>query len=249
MGYLDARGHLHVVAPGMVLHFGEALVGEGSRARGAGHLGVHGVRAVQALLDTTTPVSVTALAERVRLSPAQTHVVLSTLEAQSLLRSEGKGPSKRRIVVDRAGLLDWLAQQPAARRRERRLDAALYARRPEDLWTTITGALDKAKIPHALTGAAAASLLGVGPTSVLISTVRIAPEVPFDQVLAVLHAEPTDRGPNVRFMRDTGGVGVTGSELLRGARISPKVRVYLDCLSERRGEDIAQQFREAVLGY
>jgi hypothetical protein len=44
-------------------------------------------------------------------------------------------------------------------------------------------------------------------------------------------------------------VGVMGAELERKARRCPKPRIYLDLLAERRGEDIAQQFREVVLGY
>jgi hypothetical protein len=62
-------------------------------------------------------------------------------------------------------------------------------------------------------------------------------------------AEKTERAPNLRVFRDTGEVGVIGSEIRNGARISPKVRIYLDCLAERRGEDIARQFRETVLAY
>lgn len=67
--------------------------------------------------------------------------------------------------------------------------------------------------------------------------------------MAAIKAERTDRAPNLRLMRDTGEVGVFGAEIRQGVRVSPKVRVYLDCLSERRGEDIAEQFRETVLGY
>jgi hypothetical protein len=34
-----------------------------------------------------------------------------------------------------------------------------------------------------------------------------------------------------------------------GVAVAPHVRIYLDALSERRGEDVARQFREVVLGY
>ena len=54
---------------------------------------------------------------------------------------------------------------------------------------------------------------------------------------------------NVRLMRDTGEVGVIETEIRQGARVAPQARIYLDCLAERRGEDIAEQFRDAVLGY
>jgi len=249
MGYLDSRGHLHLIAPGVAIHLGDSSSITAPRLKEAAVLGVNGVRAVQALLESREPVSVTSLAALAELSPSQTHAVMNALERHALVRTEGKGPAKRRSVIDRTSLLDWLADQPAARRRERYLEVALYARRPEDLWGGITEALNGEKIPHALTGAAAASLFGVGPTNVLVSTVRISPDVPLEVVARKLGAEPTERGPNVRLMRDTGRVGVVGSEVAKGVRVSPKARIYLDTLGERRGEDLAQQFREVVLGY
>lgn len=249
IGYLDSRGHLHLVAPGVLVHMGELAAAPPGRLSGEAALGAHGVRAVQALLDDPGPVSVTALAGRVRLSVAQTHDVLVALERASVVRSSGRGPAKRRTVIDRAQLLDWLAHQPAARRREIGIDAALYARRPEDLWTAVTSSLDRARIRHALTGAAAASLFGVGPTSVTLSRIRVDPAVPLEDAISVIRAQRTDRAPNIRLIRDTGDVGVIGSEIRQGARVSPKVRIYLDCLAERRGEDIAEQYRDAVLRY
>jgi len=249
IGYLDSRGHLHLAAPGVLVHLGEPAPSASARMSRGPALGPHGVRAVQALLDGSTPISLTALADRVRLSAAQTHAVLRALEHASLVRASGRGPARRRTVLDRARLLDWLAQQPAARRREPGIDAALYARRPEELWTRVTSALDRARIRHALTGAAAASLFGVGPTSVPLSRLRIDPAVSLERAAAAIGAERTERAPNVRLMRDTGEVGVIETEIRQGARVAPQARIYLDCLAERRGEDIAEQFRDAVLGY
>jgi DNA-binding MarR family transcriptional regulator len=249
LGYLDAQGHLHLTAPGLLIHLDDPPPHRERTARETETLGVHGVRAVQALLEEPGPISLTALSERTRLSKATTYVILHRLERAGLLRSTGAGPVKRRTVTDRGALLDWLVRQPAARRRESSLDAALYARAPEELWRSVTAALDRAQVRHALTGAAAASRFGVGPTSVPLSRIRIDPEVPLEAALTAIGAERTDRAPNLRLVRDTGEVGVIGSELNHEVRLAPRVRVYLDCLAERRGEDIARQFRETVLAY
>jgi hypothetical protein len=48
---------------------------------------------------------------------------------------------------------------------------------------------------------------------------------------------------------DTGRLGTLGAQLEGGVRLAPKVRIYLDSQSEPRGEDVAVQFREQVLGY
>ena len=73
--------------------------------------------------------------------------------------------------------------------------------------------------------------------------------MPLERAIAVLGAERTERAPNLRLLRDTGEVGVIETEIRKGARVGPRVRVYLDCLAERRGEDIAEQFRDAALDY
>ncbi len=245
-GYLDSRGNLHLVSGAGVIHV-EASPGA-SRERAAG-LGAHGVRAIQALLVNAGPVSVSGLATRVSLSLSQTHSVLELLEASGLVQSTGTGPSRRRLVADRTALLDWLQAQPVARRAEQRLDVAVYARRPEELWALVEGKLAGAGVRHALTGGAAAALFGFGPSNVLTSAVRIDPDLRLETVAATLGARPTERGANLRLLRDTGRVGTGLTEERDSIRVAPQVRIYLDALGERRGEDVAQQFREAVLGF
>lgn len=247
--YLDAGGHLHLVAPGVFIHLGGARSAPRLKQPGQGSLGVHGVRAIQALLGEQTPVSVSQLAERAALSVGQTHKVLTRLEELGLVRTGGRGPAKRRTVRERTELLDWLQTQPSATRRERSLQVALYARRPEDLWLHSSAKLSKAGIPHALTGAAAASAFGIGPTSVPLSRLRISPEVPLSQAAEALGAEVTERGANLTLLQDTGRVGCQSATHHDGILVAPPVRIYLDARSERRGEDIAQRFREEVLGY
>ncbi|RKH10505.1 hypothetical protein D7V97_13535 [Corallococcus sp. CA053C] len=247
--YLDASGHLHLVAPGVFIHLGGGRSAPNVKQPGQGTLGVHGVRAIQTLLGEQAPVSVSQLAERAALSVGQTHRVLTRLEEVGLVRTSGRGPAKRRTVRERTELLDWLQTQTSATRRERSLQVALYARRPEDLWLHSSTKLSKAGIPHALTGAAAASVFGIGPTSVPLSRVRISPEVPLSQAAEALGAEVTERGANLTLLQDTGRVGCQSATHQDGILVAPPVRIYLDARSERRGEDIAQRFREEVLGY
>jgi hypothetical protein len=248
--YLDARGHLHLVGPGVVIHLGrEPSAASPEKLLGKMTLGVHGVRAVQVLLEEQEPVSISHLAERSNISVGQTHKVLTQLEGLGFVRTSGKGPSKRRIVRERTQLLDWLVQQPSAMRRERSLPVALYARHPEELWLQSSARLTQAGTRHAFTGAAAASLFGVGPTSVPLSLLRITPEVRLENAARQLGAEITERGANIVLLQDTGSVGSWHPGAKNGIQIAPSVRIYLDARSERRGGDISQQFREAVLGY
>ncbi|MSQ84543.1 MAG: hypothetical protein EXR77_16965 [Myxococcales bacterium] len=152
-------------------------------------------------------------------------------------------------MIDRGALLDWLASQAAARPRAQRLDIFLYARRPEELWPRMSAMLSAASIGHALTGAAAAALHNAGPTAVPLTLVRIAADVLLARAARALDAEVAERGANIRLVADTGGVGTIGAEMIKGTSVAPPVRIYLDALGERRGDDIASHFREAVLGY
>jgi hypothetical protein len=247
--YLDSKGHLHLVAPGVLVHLEGRSAGAMKKKEGKGRIGVHGVRTVQVLLEQQDPISVSQLAEQASVSMGQAHKVLTQLEYLGLVRAFGSGPAKRRAVSERTALLDWLEQQPSATRWEPSLKLAFYARRPEELWSQVSAKLQRAEIAHALTGAAAASLYGVGPTSVPSSLVRISPDVPLEQVAEQLGAEITERGANLTLLKDTGRVGSWSAVMRDGIQVAPTARIYLDAHSERRGEDIAQQFREVVLGY
>lgn len=248
IAYADSKGHLHLPIPGFFVH----LELESTRLPGTRPtpgIGPSGVRAIQALLETNEPVQVSGLATQVGLSLAQTHTVLNALEEAGLVRSAGSGPARRRSVPDRTALLEWLMTQASARRRESRIDAHVYARRPEELFRHLSQKLDAAGIAHALTGSAGATLYGVGPTAVPVTLLRATPEIPLEDVARALDAEPTERGANVRILRDTGQVASMGGGRCDGIAVAPKVRIYLDLLGEKRGEDLAQQFREVCLGY
>lgn len=247
VGYLDGQGHLHLAWRGGVIHVGDAQATPQHRSTRTP--GPSSVRAIQYLLETDGEFKVADVARATHLSPAQTHAMLTLLEHEGLLRSEGRGPNRRRILGDRSELLDWLTLQPAAVRREKALPCAVYARRPEELFRMIGQQLTEAHVAYGITGAAAASILGTGPTSVPLTAVRIDPEVDLDRAARALGAEPTERGPNVTLLRDTGQTGSLLTTERDGVRLAPKVRVYLDLKRDRRGADLAEQFREVQLGY
>lgn len=211
-------------------------------------LGSVGIRTVQVLLTLPDrPWTIAQLAEAAAVSIGQAHRVAGLLHAADLLETQGAGPRKRRRARDRAALLDWLARQPTARRIYAQRACSLYARSPRELASRVTDRLEASGITHAFSSALAAALLGAGPTAVPRAILRIDPEVPLDAALGVLGAAATDRGANLVLRADTGRVGVHGRAHLEGAWLAPKVRIYLDLLGERRGEDMAAQFRELVL--
>ncbi len=246
-GYLDSRGHLHLVCPGLFLHVEERV--ESAARPPADGMGVAAVRTIQALLAEQEPIALTWLSRRAGVSAGQAHRVLMLLEREGLVRASGRGPARRRAILSRTALLDWLVAQPSSRRRDQRLGIFVYARTPQELWGRTTDVLDKAGIAHAWTGSAGAALHGVGATSVPISALRVDPDVRLERVADALGAKTTDRGANVELVHDTGRVGTWLSSLREGSRLADPVRIFLDSTRERRGQDVAAQFREVILGY
>ncbi len=246
--YADSHGRLHLQGDDLLIH----IDGEGRErlSEGQPSVGVDGVRAVQVILgEPTRAWAVTDLARMAEVSAGQAHKVLSVLEGEGLMAAEGSGPKKRRSAGRPGELLDWLAKQRSSRRRDKKLEVALYARTPGELWKNASVALGRARIPHAFTGFAAAALHEAGPSAVQRSVLRIGPDAALEEVAQVLGAEVTSRGANLVLMKDTGRVGTLGATARGGVQLAPAVRIYLDCFAEKRGDEVAQGFREAVLGF
>jgi len=147
-----------------------------------------------------------------------------------------------------SSLLDWLATQPRARRVYRHLTCSLYARTPVDLTRRVSRALDDSATSHAFTAGLAAALLRRGPTSVPRSVLRVDPDRSLEEVAGTIGAEVTERGANLTLWSDDGLVGTHARIRHEETWLAPHVRVYLDLLADRRGADIAANFREVVIG-
>ncbi|MFN0062658.1 MAG: hypothetical protein ACKVPX_09085 [Myxococcaceae bacterium] len=246
--YADSHGRFHLQGDDLLIH----IDGEGRQhqAEGQRGIGIDGVRAVQVILgEQKRAWSVKDLAGMAEVSAGQAHKVLSLLENEGLMTAEGRGPKKRRRAGRPGELLDWLAKQPSSKRREKTLEVALYARTPGELWKNASALLGRARIPHAFTGFAAAGLYEVGPSTIQRSVLRIGPAAALEEAAEVLGAEVTSRGTNLVLMKDTGRVGTLAAAAQGGVELAPAVRIFLDCFVEKRGEEVAQAFREGVLGF
>jgi hypothetical protein len=250
ISYADARGHLHLRADGLFLYVD--IPTEAAKAPPSGRtsgIGLVGVRAIQTLVTFPNAAwAVVELANVAAVSAGEAHKVLTVLEREGLVEARGRGPSRHRQIRDLGGLLDWLADQPRARRVYRHLTCSLYARTPADLAKRASASLDARGISHAFTAGLAAMLLQGGPTSVPRSVLRVEPNRSLEEVADVLGAERTERGANLTLWSDDGLVGTHGRVRHEDTWLAPPVRVYLDLMGDRRGADAAAHFREVVLG-
>jgi hypothetical protein len=175
---------------------------------------------------------------------------LKRLEQEGFLQDRGSGQHRRRQVSNPTDLLDWLARVPAARRVHRQLKSYRYAADPTVLVTRLAHDATKAKIPWALTGAAAARVMGASVITALpVIMVRVPAARDLLELAGTLGLEAVDAGANVRLIADVGEVGLHGARHNGPVSLAPAARIWLDMLSEPRGDDAAALFREAVLGY
>jgi hypothetical protein len=251
--YVDAVGALHVQTPTVLVH----VEPNGSTQRGfipaPRGLGVVAVRIVQHLLHIPERQwKVSDLATETGASLGQAHNVLMRLDAEGLLQQQRSGRAVLRRLSDPGAVLDWLAQVPAASKLHERLKTYAYAPNPDALVLRLAEAAHASKTQWALTGAGAAKPWNAGSvvTALPVLMIRIDPQVPLIAVAPRLGLEAVDAGHNVLLVRDVGQLATHPPVPVHGPlAIAPKVRVYLDMLTEPRGRDAATLFREAVLGY
>jgi hypothetical protein len=248
--YADGTGAAHIEGPGFLLHFDSPKPrrdGVTSAPRG---IGVVGVRTIQILLaEPEREWTITGLAHEADVSVGEAHNVLTRLEAHELIISAGAGSNRRRRVANNSDLLDWLATVPAARKIHARLGAFLYAGAPDELITRLAYNAHKSGMPWAITGSAAARVMGVQVVTALpVVTVRVPARPGLDEIASNLDLERVETGGNLMLLADVGRVGTYHAIHNGPVLVAPAVRIWLDMLSEPRGADTAALFREAVLG-
>lgn len=248
--YADGTGAAHFDVPGLLLH----VEGRASRRIGGtstSGLGVVGVRAVQTLLaNPSHHWSVPDLSRASASSIGQAHRVFRILEENRLVTVVGNARSLRRRIDKPGDVLDWLSMVPAARRIREVLDVFMYSKDQSALTTHVCKYAFDAQLVYAFTGAAAARIWGAGATTAIpVTMIRIHPKTGLNIAAQKLHAEPVDRGANIRLVRDFGELGIHDRAWNGPAAIAQKVRVWLDMLGEARGEDAAALFRESAIGW
>ncbi|MBI4729189.1 MAG: helix-turn-helix domain-containing protein [Acidobacteria bacterium] len=249
--YADATGAAHLVAPGLLLHIEPTARRSQAAIPPPRGIGALGVRVVQTLLaEHAEAWAVTTLAARAGVSAGEAHRVVLRLQTEGLLTAAGAGKARRRRVANPHDVLEWLARVPAARRIHARVRAFLYARDPDDLLARFAHAASERDLTYAMTGAAAAYVMGTRATTALPELmIRIPPTLDLADVATTVGAEVVEGGANLAFVRDVGEVGIYGRAMCAPAYVAPPVRVWLDMLGEPRGEDAATLFREAMLAY
>lgn len=248
---VDGLGNAHLELPGLLVH----VEGEGRPRRVAGDqpptklTGKAGVAAQALLFDPDKEWQVQDLADAAQLSTGLAHRVLTRLEAEGLLDVEGTGPRRIRRLVNPTALLDLWAEENRDRKVQRRL-AFRLAPTPRRLGADVAGALNRAGIEYALTGAEIAARVAPFITAVPIVDVWVGAATPLEDAARAAEAEPLETGHNVVFQQVDGDAPLAFRKKTDKAWRVNDFRLYYDLRNDpRRGKEQADRVRQEVIGF
>ncbi|WP_262003444.1 hypothetical protein [Microbacterium sp. Mcb102] len=256
LAWWDLRGALHLERDDVLIHIDR----QGRRPSrtldvGTGRvLGPVGVRAAQFLIEGERGHrwSVSALAAQAGVSMGQAHNVFDLLESEQLVQALGVGASKRRVVVDRERLLEWLGATESRLRLPTGAFTYMYAANEVQLMQRFHEAAQKAEISYAVTSTVGARFRRVPVTTSVVTRVRVDGS-DMDGVLGllglpVLDADEAGRGANLELWPDTGKVGTFSRTEIDGAFVAPESRIWLDLMRQGgRYADGASLLKERIL--
>jgi hypothetical protein len=250
VAYADAAGHLFVRDGPVVLRIDDPTLRTQTSSHVEGGLGHGGVRVAQELFaDPDASWTVSMVEERACISKGRASQVLQFLDREKMTEKRGQGRGGHRVLRDRAALLDWIVGHRKALTTRPRLECAIYANDGLDAARRVGRRLARGRVGFSLTGSIAARLSGVQVLTTSSTWLRIDPQVPLSHAYQVAEATPVRSGGNVVLVHDVGRLGTVAGDYPRGTEpLARELRVYLDLLSEPRGESAAELYRNIVLG-
>jgi len=247
---VDGLGNAHIELPGLFFHL------EGRRRPGraettAPPMRLRGKAAIvaQALLQHPERAwQIKDLAEDAGVSAALTHRVLTRLESEEIVASEGTGPHRVRRVTHPTALLDLWAEENVDR--PIRTSAYLLAQTPKRLIRELGDRLSHGNIDYAFTGAAGASLVAPFATALPIVELWVQATAPAEHVCDVAEANPVSDGQNVVFLQAKDDAPLAFREQIDGRWVANWFRLYVDLRRDPRlGHEQADHLRREVIKF
>lgn len=248
LGVVDDAGNAHIELPGVVVHV-EGPPGRAAKRQTPTRLsGKAGVVAQALLIDRERAWKITELAEHAEVSMGLAHRVVARLEEEGIVRVEGAGPARTRHLANPAALLDlWAEEQRDQPLRTRAFVLAQTARQTIDI---LGDGLENARLAHAFTGPAGASLVAPFVTTIPVVEVWCAATAVPEGLCEAVGGEPVDDGHNVVFLQAKDDGALVFREQRGGCWVANPFRLYVDLLrSPQRGRDQAEHLRAQEIGF
>ena len=250
IGYFDSGGSLYIPArnalvlidkpPPKTLRKAIQSIFSGRRSRIA--------HALLMSMPRDTWHNVKSMARDARVSMATSSQVLTEMERQGWMRSNGAGPSKKRQLVEPGALLDaWserMAQQPAPRLQRYYVPRSTH----QELDERIGQAFDRHQVQYALTHEAAAQLYSPFLTTVSQIRCRVVAGQSVIKALRSLDAAPVNEGANLAVIDVKSTDDLLYRRRVDGKWLASPTQVYLDLArSEGRAKEMAAHLRSHLL--
>jgi hypothetical protein len=250
IAFVDGLQNAHIELPGLMFH----IEGHGQQRRPAGPApptrlrGKAGVAAQALLLQPERDWAVRDLAQDAGIAPSLAHRLLTRLETEGVVTSDGSGPRRVRRVSNPAALLDLWTEEQADR--PTRTPGYLLAQSPRRLIDRLGATLETADVDYALTGAAGASLIAPFVTAIPVTDVWVAATAAPEDLHAAVGTNPVTEGHNVVFLQAKDDTPLVFRQRVQDAWVANQFRLYADLRSDpRRGQEQANHLREEVIGF
>jgi hypothetical protein len=250
IGVIDGLGNAHIELPGLLLHLEgrqrpkrSGVVSPPTRLQGKA-----GVVAQALLLNPKRTWQVREVAKEAAVSDALAHRVLTRLEHEGIVAVEGTGPSRIRRVTNATALLDLWAEETADR--PTRTLAYALAQTPPQLIRELGGSLARSGIDHALTGAAAGSVIAPFITALPVVEIWVKATAAPEDLYAAAGADPVTDGQNVVFLQGKDDSPLAFCERVHDLWLANRFRLYVDLRRDpRRGGEQANHLRREVIQF
>jgi hypothetical protein len=250
IAFVDGLQNAHIELPGLMFH----IDGHGQQRRATGYApptklwGKAGVAAQALMMQPDREWTVRELAQEGGIAPALAHRVLTRLEREGVITSEGSGPRRVRRVTNPAALLDLWAEEQADR--PTRTPGYLLAQTPRQLLDRIGASLGQADVDYALTGAAGASLVAPFVTAIPVADVWVSATAAPDDLHAAVGTNPVTEGHNVVFLQAKDDTPLVFRQPVHELWVANHFRLYADLRRDpRRGQEQANHLREEVIKF
>jgi len=246
---LDGLGNAHIELPGLLFHLESNRRNRKNAAAPPTRLrGKAGVVAQALLLHPGRAWQVADLTRETSVSIGLAHRVLARLEVEGIVTAEGAGPKRVRTLTQPTALLDLWAEENADRP-IRRL-AHLLAQTPRQLMAELGRSLVRHGTEHALTGAAAGSIIAPFITSIPVVELWVQSTADLEQLCTAVGATPVTDGQNVVFLQAKDDAPLAFREQAHDLWVVNRFRLYSDLRNDpRRGQEQAAHLRREVIGF
>jgi len=200
------------------------------------------------LLQPARPWRIQDVAGAAEVSVGLAHRVLARLEREGILVAEGTGPNRIRRLTNPTALLDLWAEENVES--STRTLGHLLSQTPQQLIKELGTNLERSGIVHALTGAAAASLVAPFVTAIPVADLWVDARAAREDLYDGAGVDPVTEGHNVVFLQAKDNTPLAFRDKAKGLWITNRFRLYVDLRRDRRrGQEQAEHLRREVIGF